>query len=69
MKTNVCPAHDINLSSINKSYTCHVDEYLAPGKLQAGEDIEPGTLHYGESIPEGVLYAGEDLDEWTLHAM
>lgn len=46
MKTNACPAHDFNLSSINKSYvTYHVDESLAPGILQAGEDIEPGTLH------------------------
>jgi len=49
MKTNVCLAHDFNLSIVNKSdSSCHVAESLLPGILQAGEDIEPGTLHKGE---------------------
>ena len=42
-----CPAHDINLSTVNKSdSSCHVQD-LMPGTLHSGgEDIEPGTLHH-----------------------
>lgn len=49
MKTNVCPAHDFKLSTVNKSDSSfHVTENLMPGILFAGEDVEPGTLHKGE---------------------
>ena len=52
-----CPAHDINLSSINTSNTSsYAIKNLMPGTLHAGEDIEPGTLH-----------AGGDIEPWTLH--
>ena len=57
MKTNVCPAHDINLSSINMGNTsCHVADNLVPGVLHAGEEITPGTLHAGEDIEPGTLH-------------
>jgi len=58
MKTNVCPAHDINLSTVNKNDSSfHVVENLAPGMLHAGEDIKPGTLCAGEEITPGTLHS------------
>ena len=69
MKTNVCPAHDINLSNINTCNTSsHLADNLVPGVLQAGEEITPGTLCAGEDVEPSTLHMDENLDPWTLYA-